>query len=64
LPRERSRVSALAEGPRLPFREPQGRQRAPHRQARQPDVAIADARERKELGRGLIEKIKKDLGLK
>jgi len=45
-------------------RDPQGWQRASYRQARRPDVAIADAREGKELGRGLVEKIKKDLGLK
>jgi hypothetical protein len=64
LSRERGRDSALAEGARVPVREPQGRQWTPYRQARRPDVAIADAWKRKELGRGLVEKIKKDLGLK
>ena len=64
LPRERSRVSAVAEGPWLPARDTQGRQRLHDRQAWRPDIAIADAWEGNELGRSLVEKIKKDLGLK
>src|SRR5262249_24881022 len=50
LPRERGRVSAVAEGPWLPVRDAQGRQRSPDRQTCRPDVAIADAWERQGTG--------------
>jgi hypothetical protein len=63
LPRERGRVSALAVGARLPLRDPQGRQRPPRWRGDRTSQLPMHGKG-KELGRGLVEKIKKDLGLK
>ena len=64
LPRERGRVSPLAEGARLPVRDHKGG--SGHLTVRRGDRTsqLRMHGKHKELGRGLIEKIKKDLGLK
>jgi hypothetical protein len=61
---ERRRASALAEGPRLPLRDHKGG--SGHLTVRRGDRTsqLPMHGKGKELGRGLVEKIKKDLGLK
>jgi len=41
-----------------------GKRRPPDRPVGGPEERVADARKRQELGTGLVNKIKKDLGLK
>ena len=60
---ERARIPTLAETAGLHLAYTQGRQWTSHRPARRPHQPVADARWRKGVGRGVVAKIKKDLGL-